>query len=247
MGVEPGDESVLRDCSEVDVLFDLCRGASLNTWQMVVVSRGDLAVGMLPNEGGRAGIVPRYDDNGKTPTPGTELFLKRPSASSDEYEPVEFLNSEGFLCFERGEYCFRLSGEHAVFKLKKLVDAGILNTNVPVEFVKSITNPRMLMLPPLDTDPAEFEALHFPPDSTPPDVNLPGTALSLADNYALGRENEGSTVSIVPPPQNENPARIKDALPPTIFTSTDPFLEALSVGAAVCIIAFALLVACNRP
>lgn len=132
---------------------------------------GDLVLGMLPDENGVAGLVPRtsiVDEHGTTaPTPGSQVIVRREGLEAPYV--VAFENVSGLLHFNtkrqryefgslaRGPDVVRLAGFH----VEKILDmTRVSAAAAPLAFVRYPKEPTILILPPPDVTAADFEQKH---------------------------------------------------------------------------------------
>lgn len=130
----------------------------------------DLVLGILPDEGGVAGLVPRlsYVDENNTlaPTPGSQIIIRRDGMEAPYFVTIE--NMLGLLHynqhFQRYEFGAIKSSEVlplACFRLEKLIDMTNPSVTAPLAFVSYPPQPSILVLPPDGITAAVFEQQHL--------------------------------------------------------------------------------------
>jgi len=185
-------------------IFSIVPDGTGRAWQL---RYGDteLVLGMLPHEGGRAGLVPRTEHD--EPTPGTQVFIRR---ATNRLENVYIENSAGTLYMDTSAGSFFWGAttliEAAIFQFHRILSMLDTAPVDPLKFVRIPDQPMLLTLPPLGVDAEDYEAEHFPASPPPPRHPPP-----LNANAASESVQSVSSVRERPPgPTQPPPPRIHD-------------------------------------
>lgn len=189
--------------------FILTRGPGLVSDNMPLMAEMPFVLGELPHEGGLAGLVPRFDGYGGSPTPGSQLRLRRPNGTDDDPSHIVLENSSGRLTFHRGDFYFLPNQPGDTFQLQKIVNLYNVGVTEPIEFEEHPWNPHFLQLkqPPAPEhageETAEYVAEPWAPlyqhlvgaqDASDPPTPLPQVPRSREEVEKSASDNLGAAL-----------------------------------------------------
>jgi hypothetical protein len=231
--------------------------AGMTPEQIAAFRQKDLVLGTLLGQEGRAGLVPRLAIDG-TPTPGSQVVVLRESC--DEYVNVAFKNNLGYLHYRATERRYYWGNVETVdfrrmacFQMHHIEDLHNLDVTVPLQFVKSPTNPHVLTpLPPHEPDPKLYEDRLYPlqqaPPNDPPLTKRPnaneGESTSIGGNITGGGDDSSSGTSSTTSSTTSTTTSTTTTSSTTSSTTMSPWLLILII--VLCLLALVIALALAR-